>query len=146
MRNLFYVLPLATLLFAGCSGGSGLSGPDPNTRKGLGTLIVRVETAAGGRVTDGAAIVRLEKSIQVVRNGRVTFNNIVPGRYFVQADSQGISLPGEGRNVDIEADKTRQITLQVIRYIRAQTDVLAVSQLATKDTKNSPRDTKQKYK
>lgn len=53
------------------------------------------------------------KNIKVVSNGKAVFYNITPGRYFVQANSQAISLPGEGRNVAIEADKTLTITLKL---------------------------------
>ena len=107
--------PLTLLILSGCGGGAraGLSGPNSNTRPGLGTLFVRVESATGGAVADNAATVALEKNIGVVRGGRAAFYNLAPGRYFVQARSQAIGLPGDSRNVDVEADKTRTITLKL---------------------------------
>ena len=115
MKFTLCVFPLATLILAGCGGGNGssLSGPDSNTQKGLGTLVVRVESASGSGINDGAAIVTLDKGVKVVRDGKVTFYDVTPGRHFVQADSQGFSFAGEGRNVDIEADKTLKITLKL---------------------------------
>ncbi len=117
MRNVFYALSLALLITSGCGGGSGFSGPDANTQKGLGTLVVRVENADGSGVKDDAAIVSLDKAVKVVRAGRVTFYDLKPGRYFVEARSQSISLPGDSRNVDIEADRTLTITLKLSEFV-----------------------------
>ena len=115
MKLLLSALILTPLLLAGCGGGNGssLSGPNSNTQQGLGTLIVRVESASNSGVSDGAAIVTLDKGIKVVRDGKVTFYDVTPGRHFVQADSQGFSFAGESRNVDIKADKTLKITLKL---------------------------------
>ena len=83
MRNLFYALPLALLILSGCGGGgSGLSGPNSNTRKGLGTLIVRV-SGGGADAANVGSIVTLDKGVKVVRDGKVTFYDIVPGRHYV---------------------------------------------------------------
>lgn len=99
---------------AGCGGGgTGVSGPNSNTQAGLGTLVVTVTTSTGGSVADGSATVSLEKNVLPTRNGRVVFYNVAPGRYFVQARSQAIGLPGEERNIDIKADKTLKITLSI---------------------------------
>ena len=99
---------------SGCGGGgSGVSGPNSNTQAGLGTLVVTVTTSTGVSVADGSAIVSLEKQVLPARNGKVVFYNVAPGRYFAQARSQAIGLPGEGRNIDIKADKTLKITLSI---------------------------------
>ena len=115
MRTLFCALPVAMLILTGCGGGNGssLSGPDSNTQQGLGTLVVRVESASGSGIKEGAAIVTLDKGVKVVRDGKVTFYDVTPGRHFVRAELQGFSFAGEGRNVDIEADKTLKITLKL---------------------------------
>ena len=117
MNFRFYALSLALLMLAGCGGGSGLSGPNSNTQQGLGTLVVRVESATGSGVKDGPAIVSLDKGVKVVRDGKAIFYDLRPGRYFVQARSQSISLPGDSRNVDIEADKTLMITLKLSDFV-----------------------------
>lgn len=111
MKFLLCALPVALLILGGCSGGSGLSGPNSNTQKGLGTLIVRVK---GSGVNSGAAIVTLDsKAVQVVRDNKVTFLDVTPGRHFVEARYQSTGFSSDGSNVDIEANKTRTITLEL---------------------------------
>ena len=112
MKSHFYALPLA-LVLAGCGGGANLSGPNPDTKKGLGTLIVRVTTAEGGAVADGAAIVVLDRGTKVVLKSKAVFYNLQPKSYFVQARSQFNVFFGDGQNVDIKADKTLTITLKL---------------------------------
>ncbi len=99
-------------MLAGCGGGSSLSGPNSNTGKGLGTLVVRV-TGGGVGAANGGSFVTLEKFIKVVRDGRATFTDLKPGRYYVRADLQGINLSGDSAYVNIEADKTRTVTLNL---------------------------------
>lgn len=117
MKFRFFALPLALLILSGCGGGSGLSGPNSNTQQGLGTLIVKVTNADDSSVSDRAAIVSLDKGVKVVRDGKAIFYDLKPGRYFVEARSQSISLPGDSRNVDIEADKTLTITLKLSAFV-----------------------------
>ena len=101
-------------VFSGCGGaGASVSGPNSNTQAGLGTLIVTVTSATGGKVADGQAIVSLEKRVLPTRDSKTLFYDVVPGRYFVQARSQAIGLPGEGREVEVKADKTLRITLSI---------------------------------
>lgn len=119
MKSGFYWLFLgAAIVCGGCGGGgASLSGPDSNTQKGLGTLVVRVLNADDSSVADGAAIVALERAVKFVRDGKTTFYNLQPGRYFVQTRSQSIGLPGDGRNVEIKADKTLTIALKLAPVI-----------------------------
>lgn len=96
---------------SGCGGGS--NGPDSNTQAGLGTLVVTVTNGAGGPVADGEAIVSLGNRVLPGKKGEVVFYDVAPGRYFVQARSQAIGLPGDGQNVEIKGDKTLRITLSI---------------------------------
>jgi hypothetical protein len=99
---------------SGCGGaGSIYKGANSNTQAGLGTLIVTVQNATGQAVSDDSAIVSLDKRVIVVRDGKAKFYNVLPGEYFVEARSQSIGLPGEGRNIKIKADKTLNITLTI---------------------------------
>ena len=113
MKSLLYAVPAMTLILGGCGGGSGLSGPDSNTQKGLGTLVVRVENDGRSSVNNGAAIVTLDKGVKVVRDSRAIFYNVTPGRHFVEARYQTIGLAGDSRSIEIEADKTLTITLNL---------------------------------
>ena len=112
MRFPLYALPVALLILAGCGGGNaGLSGPNSNTQQGLGTLVVRV---SGSGINSGAAVVTLDrKAVQVVRDSKVTFFDVTPGRHFVEARYQSSGFSSQGSNVDIEANKTRTITLEL---------------------------------
>jgi hypothetical protein len=105
-----FVAPVLT----GCGGGSSnFSGPNSNSEVGTGTLVVTVQDASGGSVADGAAVVLLEERGLPTRRSRVVFYSVKPGKYFVQARSQSIGLPGDGQNVEIKANKTLNITLSI---------------------------------
>jgi hypothetical protein len=106
------VIACAVPLVSGCGGGSSnFSGPNSNSAVGTGTVIVNVKDPSGGSVPDGAAVVFLEKLSAPVKSSRAVFYNVKPGKYFVQARTQSIGLPGDSQNIEIKADMTLTINL-----------------------------------
>lgn len=95
------------LFVAGCGGGAVVSGPDPQTSPGRGTLIVSVSGAGD----DGVAFI--EKLARPTRRGRAYFYDIAPGRYLVSGSllNNGSYNGSDEREVDILANKTVRITL-----------------------------------
>lgn len=114
-KTAFLLLALCAVpLLPGCGGGGAqYGGPNSNSAVGTGTLVVTVEDAAGGEVPDDSAVVLLEQRGFPTRNSKVTFYSIKPGKYFVQARTQSIGLPGGSQEVEIKADKTLRITLSL---------------------------------
>ncbi len=119
-RRAVWLFPiLVACISGGCGGGGGLSAPDPQTSAGLGTLIVSVSGASTGR----EGVVFLDELARPTKEGRAYFYNITPGRYRVTASlyNNGTFNGSGGEKVDIVADKTRRISVNVPFYFGTPT-------------------------
>ena len=99
LSGILIVLPLSFL--GGC--GGGVSGPNPNTQMGLGTVVVRVDYNAG-------IIVSLDKISLPARGGRATFYDITPGNHRIVVDFPS-NVPYASITVNVIADKTVTVSV-----------------------------------
>ena len=97
---LFSFLVIAPLSFLGGCGG-GVSGPNPMTQAGLGTVVVKVDY-------DASIVVALDKVTQFARRGRATFYDVSPGKHEITVSS---SSGYSSTTVNVIADKTVSVTV-----------------------------------
>lgn len=97
------VLIVAPLyLLSGC--GGGVSGPNPMTQAGLGTVVVKVD------YSDASIVVSLDNIVRPARGGRAIFYDITPGRHRITVSSSS-SIFSSSLTVDAIADKTVTISV-----------------------------------